>query len=495
MNLSKSRYCRGIQCPKMLWMDKYMPEKAADLGKEQIFETGNIVGDLAMGYFGPFTEVPYADDKSEMVRRTAELLDSGEENICEASFVSGNLFCAVDILHKNGGGWDIVEVKSSTSLHEIYLHDMAFQCYILTRCGLNIKGVYNLHLNSDYVRHGELDLGELFTLEDCTETVFEMQADVPSNIEAISGYVDGAGETEPVMDISPACEAPYECAYKGWCARHLPSPSVFDISRLTAKKKYELYYEGITGFGDILERRPKLNKNQYRQVETAFYHLPDSIDRQGILGCISEYTYPLYHLDFETTQFAIPPFDGMRPFQQMPFQYSLHVQSAPGAEPEHYEFLGKEGTDPRRALAERLCADIPEDVCVLAYNMGFEKGRIKEMAELFPDLSAHLMSIHDNIRDLMIPFQKQYYYSEKLRGSYSIKYVLPAMCPGDPELDYGALEGVHRGDEASAAFAGLADHTPEEIAAIRKNLLAYCRLDTLAMVKILNKLRELARAE
>ncbi|MBR4450444.1 MAG: DUF2779 domain-containing protein [Clostridia bacterium] len=491
MNLSKSRYCRGIQCPKMLWMDKYMPEKAADLGKEAVFETGNMVGDLAMGYFGEFTEVPYTDDKSLMVAKTAELIEAGTENICEASFFAGGLYCAVDILHRNGSGWDIVEVKSSTSLHDIYLHDMAFQCFVLMKNGLEIKGVYNLHINNGYVRYGELDIKGLFTLEDCTETVFAMQEDVPGNIDIINAYVDTAGETEPEKDISPDCDSPYECAYKAWCGRHLPSPSVFDIARLPAKKKYEYYYEGIISFADIMEKRPKLNKTQYRQVESVCYGLPDEIDKESIRACLSEYTYPLYHLDFETTQYAIPPYDGMRPFQQMPFQYSLHVQQSAGAEPEHYEFLGKEGTDPRRALAERLCADIPDDVCVLAYNMSFEKGRIKELAEMFDDLSAHLMSIHDNIRDLMIPFQKQFYYSSKLCGSYSIKYVLPAMCPGDPELDYHALDGIHKGDEASAAFADLPNHTPEEIAVIRRNLLAYCRLDTLAMVKILDRLIEL----
>ncbi|MBR6701532.1 MAG: DUF2779 domain-containing protein [Clostridia bacterium] len=491
MNLSKSRYCRGIQCPKMLWMDKCMPEKAADMGNEAIFETGNIVGDLAMGYFGDYTEVPYADDKKIMVVQTKSLIEAETENICEASFFAGGLYCAVDILHKNGSGWDIVEVKSSTGLHDIYLHDMAFQCYVLRQNGLDIKGVYNLHLNSDYIRNGELNLKELFTLEDCTQIVFSMQEDVPLNIESITGYVESAGEAEPVKDISLCCESPYECAYKGWCGRHLPSPSVFDISRLAVKKKYELYDEGIISYGDIIAKRPKLNKNQYRQVESAYYDLPDEIDRDAVRAFLAEFTYPLYHLDFETTQYAVPPFDGMRPYQQMPFQYSLHVQPSPGAEPEHFEFLGKEGTDPRRALAERLCADIPADVCVLAYNMSFEKGRIKEMAELFPDLSAHLMSIHDNIRDLMIPFQKQFYYSSKLRGSYSIKYVLPALCPGDPELNYQALDGIHKGDEASAAFADLPNRTPEEIETIRRNLLAYCRLDTLAMVRILDKLLEM----
>ncbi|MBR0112758.1 MAG: DUF2779 domain-containing protein, partial [Clostridia bacterium] len=384
MNLSKSRYCKGIQCPKMLWMDKYMPEKAADLNNERIFETGNIVGDLAMGYFGEFTEVPYADNKSEMVEETAKLLAADTQNICEASFVCDGLFCAVDILHKNGDGWDIVEVKSLTELHEIYLHDMAFQCCVLRKNGLNIKGVFNLHINNAYVRYGDLDLKGLFTLEDCTETVFAMQDDVPGNIEYINAYVDSAGEKEPEMDISLSCQNPYECAYWPWCARHLPSPSVFDISRLPAKKKFEMYDSGITGYGDVIDKKPKLSKNQLRQVEAAFYHLPDEIDKEGIRECLAEFTYPLYHLDFETTQYAIPPYDGMKPYQQMPFQYSLHVQEFAGAEPEHYEFLGKEGTDPRRALAERLCEDIPEDVCVLAYNMGFEKGRIKELADLYP---------------------------------------------------------------------------------------------------------------
>ena len=125
MNLSKSRYCKGIQCPKILWMDKYMPEKASDINNDAVFETGNKVGDLAMGYFGEFTEVSYQEDKSEMVAQTKELIDSGVENICEASFIFDGLYCAVDILHKNGNGWDIVEVKSSTSIHDIYYHDKA----------------------------------------------------------------------------------------------------------------------------------------------------------------------------------------------------------------------------------------------------------------------------------------------------------------------------------------------------------------------------------
>lgn len=150
-------------------------------------------------------------------------------------------------------------------------------------------------------------------------------------------------------------------------------------------------------------------------------------------------TYPLYFLDFETFQQAIPKWDGVSPYMQIPFQYSLHVQHKKSGPLDHFEYLGEAGKDPRRKLAEQLCREIPLNVCSLAYNMGFEKGVIKRLAEIYPDLSDHLMNIHDNMHDLMVPFQ-QHYYSKELQGSYSIKYVLPAVCPGDPELDYHNLE-------------------------------------------------------
>ncbi|MCL2142183.1 MAG: DUF2779 domain-containing protein, partial [Methanimicrococcus sp.] len=158
----------------------------------------------------------------------------------------------------------------------------------------------------------------------------------------------------------------------------------------------------------------------------------------------------------------------------------------------HKEFLAKEGIDPRRPLADHLCADIPKNACVIAYNMAFEKGRIKELAALFPDLSDHLMSIHDNMIDLIIPFQSGAYYCKEMGGSYSIKSVLPALCPNDPKLDYNALNLIHNGSDAMNAYAALVNKSPEEIAKIRAALLAYCRLDTLAMVKILEKLYDVA---
>ena len=486
IGLSKSRYCRGLQCPKMLWMDKYMPDKAEDVLPESVMATGNMVGDLARSYYGDYDLVEFDYDKGVMVRKTQDLMAAGSENIAEAAFFIDGLYCAVDILHRDVEGYDIIEVKSSTHVTDIYVEDMAFQYYVLSRCGINVKRVCNMHLDNTYVRHGELELDKLFSVEDFTEAVKDKYQVVENNIKSIREYVDV--ENEPERDIDLYCESPYACAYYSYCSRHLPEQSVFDIRRLFASKKYDLYHKGIISFKDIVEQRPALSDKQMKQVESAFYDKPDEIDSDRIREFLDTLTYPLYHLDFETFQQAIPQYDGLSPYSQIPFQYSLHIEQEDGSL-EHREFLAKEGTDPRRAIAESLCKDFPRDVCVLAYNMLFERGVLQRLADTFPDLSEHLLAIRENIHDLMIPFQKQHYYSKAMQGSYSIKYVLPALCPGDPELDYHALEGVHNGGEASATFSDLPNHTPEEIAVMRKNLLRYCRLDTLAMVKVLEKLR------
>ena len=336
------------------------------------------------------------------------------------------------------------------------------------------------------MRNGDLELKKLFSLEDYTEEVIACSAEVEDNVEAIRKYIDR--DIEPERDIDLYCENPYACAYYGYCSRHLPEESIFDVRRLFASRKYEYYHRGIISFEDIIKKNLPLSEKQMKQVEASYYNKPDIIHQDSIREFLRTLSFPVYHLDFETFQQAVPEYDGLSPYSQIPFQYSLHIEQADGSL-EHREFLAKEGTDPRREIAESLCRDFPVDVCVLAYNMSFERGVLQRLADTFPDLSGHLLSIRDNIHDLMIPFRQQDYYSKDMKGSYSIKYVLPALCPGDPELDYHALEGVHNGSEASAAFADLPNHSPEEIAVIRKNLLRYCCLDTLAMVKVLEKLR------
>ena len=245
-------------------------------------------------------------------------------------------------------------------------------------------------------------------------------------------------------------------------------------------------------FEDI-ETTWALKGDRMLQVQHELHALPPVIDRNGIAAFLGTLSYPLYFLDFESFQSAIPPYDNTSPYQQIVFQYSLHYIECAGGEMKHREHLGYPSRDPRRSLAEQLCRDIPLDVCTVAYNMSFEKGRIRDLAMLYPDLSVHLMNIHDHIVDLMVPFRQKQYYCRAMQGSYSIKYVLPALFPDDPELDYHNLEGVHNGGEVSTAFVKMKYMLPEEADAVRSQLLKYCGLDTLAMVKVWQKLMQAVR--
>ena len=500
MNLSKSKYCTGIQCPKILWMDKNMPEQKAEQDNSRML-IGNMVGDLAMGYFGEYTEVSFNHDNlSEMINETIRLLGAGTSIITEASFVFDGNFCSVDILRKTDDGYEISEVKSSTGdrnvvplkINKSYLDDMAYQYYVLTHCGIKIKKVSLMQLNKEYIRRGELDIRELFVLTDCTDIVIEMQGEVPAHIVDIKTVA--TMENEPKSQINNSC-IKNDCVYRSWCFRNFPENNIYDIGwSMRGSIKDQAYNCGYITFEEIFDSPTKLSEHQLLQVKTVVNNLSPHIEPYSIRQFLSGLTYPLYHLDFETYQQPIPLWNDVKPYQQIPFQYSLHIQDIACGETSHKEFLGKEGVDPRRAIAEKLCDDIPDGVCVLAYSAGFEKTQIRGLAELFPDMANHLMRIHDNIKDLAHPFAKGYYYCREMGGSYSIKHVLPALCSGDPELDYRNLDLIHNGGEAMNAFASLHEKSSEEIKHTRKALLAYCRLDTLAMVKILERLYEAVAA-
>lgn len=230
MYLSKSKYTRALQCPKMLWMDMYKKDEAfEDPSLQEIYERGTDVGALARGYFGNFSLVDETDNKRQMMDDTQKYIEAGAVNIAEASFSYNGLFCSVDILHKNPYGWDIVEVKSSTRVKAVHLDDMAYQCYVLKNCGFSITGVYLMHLNGKYVRRGELDLQQLFTVEDCTERINMKLPYVGQNIQQIEQFFARTDDFEPEYDIGLHCEGPYECVYKNYCTRNLSSPNVFDI--------------------------------------------------------------------------------------------------------------------------------------------------------------------------------------------------------------------------------------------------------------------------
>ena len=507
--LSKSRYTAFCQCPKNLWLKVYRPEEATiDAGVEARFEQGNMVGDLAMGLFGEYKEA-HAEkpdgslDHAAMVEQTQQWMQQGVENICEASFALEGHYCAVDILRKNGDGWDIYEVKSSSfpeedgqeSKLEKYAPDIAYQKWVLMLCGVKVKGTFLVCLNSDYVRCGELDLQKLFAIIDMKNLVeneyLKVQTCATRALQVINNI------EEPVVDLSDHCNKPYPCAFWKYCTRELPQPSVFDVyggtfsskgpDRFFMPQKLKYYRKGKCSFEDLKDE--DLGHIQRLQVERRTY-----IDREGIKRFLNTLSYPLYFLDFETMQDPVPQFDGAKVYAQIPFQYSLHIKESETAPYKHRDFLApSDGKDPRRALAEQLCHDIPMGVCTLAYNKKFEVGRIQELASLYPDLSVHLLDIARHICDLLDPFEAGYYYLPAMGGSFSIKSVLPALFPNEPSLNYHNLdERVQNGGDAMTIFPRIKDMPPEEAAAARQALRNYCKLDTWAMVKVWERLQEVS---
>ena len=490
MNLSKSLYTKGIQCQKALWLKKYNKEVLTPPDETALarFETGNEVGDLACKLFPNGVEIAYTKNFDEMINQTKRLIDDGIKYIYEATFSFNGILVMVDVLEiHEDGEVSIYEVKSSSSVKDIYVHDTSIQYYVLKQLGFSLMSANVVHINSTYQRGDTLELDELFTIEDVTDEVLELQINIPSILKEFETVLEDVSN-EPNIDIGSHCKKPYECDAKDYCwkvQRQIPEYSIFNIFNLGSKKQVELYSQGIVKLEDI-PNDFAMTANQEQAVKT-FNSKETYIDKEKIKEFVDTLTYPIYHLDFETFQQAIPQWKGISPYQQIPFQYSLHIEHEDGS-CEHKEYLALDSIDPREEIAKRLVTDIPSDVTVLAYNMSFEKGVIKKLAESFRDLSTHLLSINENMKDLMIPFQKKYYVTPSMNGSYSIKYVLPALVP-ELAKAYKELDGVQNGSQAMNAFANMSKMKEGEKQKMRNSLIEYCKLDTLAMVKILENLK------
>jgi len=491
MNLSKSLYTRGLQCVKSLWLKKYNRDVLTppDASTEAIFETGNLVGDLACQLFPNGVEISYEGTTFEdKIVMTQDLINQGIKHIYEATFKFEGILVMVDILTIENDIVTINEVKSSTEVKDVYVDDASIQYYVLNGLGYEVKRVNIIHINNTYVRGDALEIDKLFSIVDVTHEVLEKQCNIPSHLKEFKKYLDDK-ENEPCIDIGKHCSDPYECDAMEYCwskQKQIPAYSIFNLSRLKSEKKFELYKNGILHFHQITDIS-SFSLSQQIQI-TSELQQKEIINQEAIQSFLSTLTYPVYHLDFETFQQPVPLWKGINPFMQIPFQYSIHIDYGNGRV-EHKEFLGDENSDPREALAKQLVEDIPLHVTVLAYNMGFEKGVIRKLSESFPALHVKLMSIHDNIKDLMTPFQTKDYYHPNMKGSYSIKQVLPSLVP-EMEKAYKELSLVHHGGEAMQTFANLPKMDEKTREAYRKALLEYCKLDTLAMVKVLEKLKK-----
>ena len=492
MTLSKSLYVRGLQCEKSLWLKKKKPGvlQAPDDGAQAIFDTGTSVGELACELFSGGERIEYTGDFNAQIVKTKELIGRGTKVIYEATFCFDGILVMVDILRIYDDGLVINEVKSSTSVKEVYIDDASIQYYVISSLGYKVSGVNIIHIDNSYVRGEKLELEKLFHTEDVTEQIMQKQAEIPQILNKFEEIL--SKNVEPEVDIGPHCSDPYNCdAWEYcWCEqRGIPEYSVFNISRLRSDKKFELYKSGVVKFEDIKDI-DKFNASQQIQIRSELSK-EQIIDKEAIKEFLDTLSYPLYHLDFETFQQAVPEFVGLRPYEQIPFQFSIHKDDGKG-NLEHFEFLAEVGADPRYELALNLIKFIPQDACVLAYNMIFEKRVIRQLALNYSQISSELMAIHDNIKDLMAPFASKSYYHPKMQGSYSIKYVLPALV-SEFESAYKDLNLIHNGGEAMQAYEAMAHMSADEREAYKKSLLAYCKLDTLAMVKVLEKLREVAK--
>ena len=488
MQLSKSQYIRGLQCHKALWLYQHKREVMTPLSsqKEYIFENGHRVGKLAQGLFPGGTEIEHdPQNVDSMIEQTRALIDQGANVIYEATFKSRNVLIRADIFVRNGDVWDLYEVKASTGVKPHHKPDAAIQWYVI-QDHLPLGKAHLVHVNSDYVFDGELDITRWLAIEDITDAVLELQPGLDQNLESMSNMLS---QNEPDIPIGLQCDDPYECDFREYCWKDVPFPSVFDLYRMNKNKKFELYQAGKISYADVC--REKLTQTQALQVDSALAR-EVYIDREAIRAFVDSAVYPINFLDFEFFTSAIPKFPGQRPYStQIPFQYSLHILHADG-EIEHREFLADERRDPRAEIAQRLAEDITAEGSIAAFSQKTEKSIIRRLAAETAEHEQTLIAMNDRFIDLLKPFQQLMYYHPDFNGSFSIKSVLPALFPDDAALDYKALN-IQAGDMASMIYADLDRIDDEsERQKIRESLLEYCKLDTLAMVMIWRELSDIA---
>ncbi len=486
--LSKSSFIKGLQCEKHLYLYKHYYNEMDTLSEMQkaVFKRGTNVGELAQMLFpgGEVAAQGNPPDYDKALKQTKVLIDNGVKVIYEAAFMFDKVLSIADIAVRKDSNWFIYEVKSSTSVSETYINDAALQFYVISNTGMNVSDFYIVYINNQYVRSGELSLKELFVTESVLESILPLQDIVKENVERFKKLL--IQKRIPDVDIGEHCYIPYRCSFFNYCRKHIPNDSIFDFSGMHLTKKYELYNGGIVRLDDVPENFA-LSKSNKMQLE-AYTSSKPFIDKKSIENFISDLNYPLLFMDFETFQPAVPLFNNSRPFQQIPFQYSIHLKENNNDQLKHFQFLAEPGEDPRLKFIESLLKDVKGKADIIVYNKAFEVARLKEIARDYPQYSDEIEKLILRIKDLMVPFQRKYYYAPEMKGSYSIKAVLPALVP---ELNYTKLE-INEGGLASMAYERLQTETDLMLMAdIKQQLFEYCKMDTLGMVRILEKLNNL----
>ncbi len=485
--LSKSRFCYGLQCLKQLWWrvhEPKAPELAAPPSLQAVFDRGHRVGELAQAEFpggvligGEYFEV------AKKVADTAAALGAGARAIYEASFSADGVFVAVDVLERRRGGHALVEVKSTLDVKEQFIPDVAIQLHVLRAAGLGVRRAEVMHLNRA-CRHP--DLSNLFVREDVTQATEAFLPAIPGHLRRMTRALDG-----PLPDVAPGpgCGEPYECPFLARCWPALPQHHVSTLYK-GGKRAEALLAAGVSLIRDIPDdtELPAIAARQVRAVKSG-----RTVVGPGLADALAALEAPVAYLDFETINPAIPAWNGCGPYQQVPVQLSCHLVGQRGAAVHHAYLADGEG-DPRPGVAEAVVAACGEARTVVAYNSGFERRCLEHLAEHVPARRRALLSIAGRLVDLL-PIVRDHVYHPAFGGSFSMKAVAPALVPG---LSYDDL-AIGEGGTASAVLEGMLLGGSEgawgaERTLLRKQLLEYCAQDTLAMVEVVERLRRLASA-
>jgi hypothetical protein len=483
--ISKSKFISGTQCAKLVWHQYNAKELIPpyDASQQAVFDQGHEVGRRARQlYAGGVLIERERWDIDGLLEDTAKALSAGLP-LYEAAFLGGGAYAQIDILVPvEGGRWDIVEVKSSTSVKPVYVDDLALQRYAAETSGARIRNCHLAHIDRDYVRSAPIDDTKLFRIVDVTDQVAERLPDVTGRVEALASII--RQPSSPEVGVGPHCTKPHSCPMIPVC---WPEGRV---TRLVRGADRLAIHTATTE-----SRQPYVNVPNVREF-------------------LDGLTYPLFFLDFETFGTAIPLLDGVRPYQQVPFQFSLHVRREPGGPLTHHSFLAAGAGDPRPQLLHHMQQWLEDAGSIVAYFAAFESGRLGELAREFPEHAEWIERVLARVVDLHAPFKEFHVYHPLQEGRTSLKAVLPA-------LTGSGYEGmaIADGGAASLAFLRIAYRSPgvlrdvdswslgasvpgerqgtevtADVAKVREDLEAYCRLDTLAMVRILDELERLAAA-
>lgn len=473
-SLSKSKILLHRQCPKRLWLQVHKPELAeVDPAAEARFRDGNKVGEVARQLYpgGDFIDTL---NRKEALARTASALESGHKPISEAAFLHNDVLVRADLLVPEATGYRLVEVKSSTSVKDYHLEDITVQTWVMQQAGLAPSRCMVAHIDNSFVYPGNGNYQGFLKEEPVDLEVREMIAEVPDWIAEAQSTLERS--EEPTIQPGEQCSHPFACDFANYCSP--PETDVaFPVEILPYGKKIaeQLRAEGYRDLRDVPEE--KLSNPKHIRVHRVTKSGQAELDQEAI-DAVRELPYPRYYLDFETIAFAVPIWAGTSPYKQIPFQWSCHIEGADRSLT-HKEFLDVSGDDPRRAFAENLIETLHNSGPIIVYNAPFEGSRMKELAEAFPDLAPALLAAVEQLFDLL-PLARNHYYHPDMKGSWSIKAVLPTIAP---ELDYSNLTVSH-GGMAQDAYLDLIGNelSDEEKVELKKALLAYCEQDTLAML-------------